>query len=210
MAIDITEHLASALGRRDEEPNIALAQAIISTKDSAAIQQLVDQLSAKDKACVNDCIKVLYEVGERQAALIAPHLDVFVGSLGGKNNRLQWGAMTAIHCISKVDPVAVYVHLPAILAAADKGSVITRDQAVNTLIALAREDAFHDDCMDLLEEQLLSCPTNQLPMYAERVLPVIQPDEADRFMASLHSRLDAIEKESKRKRIEKVIRKLAR
>ena len=209
MAEDIINRLASSLGRRDEEPNIALAETIAAASDAAAVQLLVDQLGGKQKDIAGDCIKVLYEIGERRPELIAAHLDVFVQLLTHRNNRLQWGAMTAIHCISKVHPAKVYAQLDPILSSAEKGSVITRDQAVNILIQLAGHGAYHSDAISLLNEQLLSCPTNQLPMYAERMLPAIEAADKALVLESLHSRLDDIDKDSKRKRVEKVIRRLS-
>ncbi|HRH38307.1 MAG TPA: hypothetical protein PK760_08175, partial [Flavobacteriales bacterium] len=62
--------LASSLGRRDEQPNIALAEAIAARKDHKAVTQLVDVVRAKDKALRSDAIKALYEVGERSPELI--------------------------------------------------------------------------------------------------------------------------------------------
>jgi len=58
-------------------------------------------------------------------------------------------------------------------------------------------------------DELKSCPTNQLPMYAENAMSVIDSKHKSQFVKLLASRLNEIEKESKRKRIEKVLKKLA-
>jgi hypothetical protein len=47
-------------------------------------------------------------------------------------------------------------------------------------------------------------------MYAENALPVIDAGLKDKFVKTLSGRLDEIEKESKRKRVEKVIKKLSK
>lgn len=208
-AIDILEHISSALDRKDEAPNVELAIRIVDSNDTQAIEDLVQHLSAK-RAIQNNCIKVLYEIGERNPVLIAPYLTDFLALLSSKNNRLQWGGMTALACISQVEPAGIYAHLTDIVEAASKGSVISRDQAVNILIRLSGNPEYGQDSFELLLEQLRTCPTNQLPMYAERALPVIGQDRRAAFVSALEGRLPEVEKESKRKRIEKVIRRLSK
>ncbi|MCY1523994.1 hypothetical protein D9M68_589090 [compost metagenome] len=98
--------------------------------------------------------------------------------------------------------------MPKIIACADKGSVITNDHCVGILIKLYAVPAYQEDAFSLLNERLLKSPTNQLPMYAENTLTII--DEAHRplFLHTLNSRLEEIESDTKRKRVEKVIKKL--
>lgn len=207
--IDVLARLASSLGCRDQVLNQELAQEILQTGDTAAIQVLVDNLQHRQQAIRNDCIKVLYEIGAVQPALIADHTESLQVLLEGKNNRLQWGAMTALAYICRVRPAAIHALLPSILKAVDTSSVITRDQAVNILIELNGHPEFSETAFSLLIEQLLTCPTNQLPMYAERALLSISDTQGQPFREVLSNRLDEIEKESKRKRVEKVIRKVA-
>jgi len=202
----IIELLASSLGRGDEEPNIRLAESIVKTKDEGAVHILVDQL--KNKSVQNDCIKVLYEIGHRNPSLISPYLEDFTGHLQSSNNRLQWGAMAALDCITEIIPLSIHKQLSPILSAADSGSVITRDHAVNILIKLCRYDTYHDQTWPLLMEQLSTSPVNQLPMYAERILPVVKSPDKDDFEQVLRTRMEDVHKESKRRRIEKVISKI--
>jgi hypothetical protein len=201
--------LASSLNRRDEVPNQELAKQIAAKKDKNAVQELVDNLSNKSKDIQNDCIKVLYEIGAINPSLIAPYAKTFVVLLDHKNNRLQWGAMTALSTITPEDPKAIYASLSKIIAAADKGSVITKDYAVNILISLCAIKQYADNAFALLNEQLLSSPTNQLPMYAEKAMPIINDKNKKIFIQTLTSRLDDIEKDTKRKRVEKVIKKVS-
>ncbi|MFY0653534.1 MAG: hypothetical protein JXQ96_15935 [Cyclobacteriaceae bacterium] len=112
--IDVIGRLASSLNRKDEIPNQELAKEIMATGDRQAVQELVDNLS-NTKAIQNDCIKVLYEIGTLQPRLTAGHIDDFVALLNSKNNRLQWGAMTAFGTITKQKPKEIYSLLPTIL-----------------------------------------------------------------------------------------------
>ncbi|MBI1183505.1 hypothetical protein GC194_04505 [bacterium] len=207
--INVIEKLASTLNRRDEEPNIELAKEIISKNDEKAVATLVANLKGKT-AIQNDCIKVLYEIGERQPELIANYLQSFVDLLSSKNNRMQWGAMTAIDTICTVHPKGVFEVLPTLLFAANKGSVITKDHAVNILIKLSALNEYGHYVFGLLMEQLSQCATNQLPMYAEKTIPVIADHNRELFINTLQMRLVDVEKESKRKRLEKVIKKVGK
>lgn len=204
--MSIIEKLASSLNRRDEITNQELAKEIVLSKNKKAVKELVENLSNK-KAIQNDCIKVLYEIGEQEPKLIAGYINEFVQQLHSKNNRLQWGAMTALGTITNERSKEIYAILPTILDAADKGSVITKDHAVNVLIKLCTTKSHSDSAFTLLIEQLLKSPTNQLPMYAERAIPVVNEKNKTLFVNTLASRLDDIEKETKRKRVEKVIKK---
>lgn len=205
-SINVLERLASALGRKDQVPNQELAEELATIQDKAGIKTLVENLGAK-KAIANDCIKVLYEVGERNPDLISGYVDEFVALLTHKNNRLQWGAMTALYWAAQAKPDKVYAQIVTILSAAEHGSVITRDYAVNILIHLASLPKYAQDAFSLLVEQLVNCPVNQLPMYAERALPVVTTQNEKRFIETLEKRLIEVEKDSKRKRLEKVIKK---
>ncbi|WP_420400275.1 hypothetical protein [Flagellimonas sp.] len=204
--IDIIAKLASSLNRRDEVPNQELAKEIVVAQDKKAVKELVDNLF-NTKAIQNDCIKVLYEIGDQDPKLIANYVDEFVSHLISKNNRLQWGAMTALGTITNEKPKEIYNHLPAILEASDKGSVITKDHGVNILIKLCALNNYAENTFPLLLEQLLKSAPNQLPMYAERAMPIINDKNKALFLKTLTSRLNDLEKESKRKRVEKVIKK---
>jgi hypothetical protein len=205
--MSIINKLASSLNRRDEVPNQELAKQIADENDKRAVQELIDNLNYKNNDIQNDCIKVLYEVGERKPSLIVGYTKIFIDLLDNKNNRLQWGAMTAISTITSQNPKAIYSAINKIIDVANRGSVITKDYAVNILIGLCSFKQYADDSFCLLIEQLLNSPTNQLPMYAEKAIPVINEKNKTLFVKILSSRLGDIEKERKRKRVEKVIKK---
>jgi len=208
--MSVLHKLASALGRRDEMPNQELAKQLVKSGDKKAIKELVDNLSNKDKNIQSDCIKVLYEIGEQKAALIADYDKEFLALLNSKNNRLVWGAMTALDHIASINAKqAIFKNLPKILDAADKGSVITKDHGINILIQLAADKKYTDEALTLLLAQLKTCATNQLPMYAENAVAIIPAAYKAAFVKVLSSRLNDIEKETKQKRVQKVIKKLS-
>lgn len=200
--------LASSIGRRDEVPNQELAASIVKQTNGIAVTELVSLLKSGTKDQQSDAIKVLYEIGEAAPGMVAPHIQSLLDLLTHKNNRLVWGAMTALHCLADTCPEALHKALPAIVAIGNSGSVITRDHAVGILIALCGHSNYAPDAFPLLNEQLLRAPVNQLPMYAEQALEKVPATYARTMISTLQSRLSDIDKESKRKRVEKVIRKL--
>jgi hypothetical protein len=198
--------LASALGRNDEQPNVELAEALAAKPDAAAIAELAGALATGPTAVSNDAIKVLYELGALKPELVAPHTGAFLTLLGSKNNRNVWGALYAIEAITALQPDAVLKQLPAILAAADKGSVIAKDKAVAILVKLAA--AGHGGkALPILFERLEGAAPNQFPMYVEQALPVIDAPHRGPFVRLLEARLSSIEASAKRARVEKVLRK---
>jgi len=202
--------LSTSLGRNDETPNSELALLIAGSEDREAVKELVDNLVNQNKWIQSDCIKVLYEVAEQKPELIAPYNDVFISLLDSKNNRLVWGAMTALDHISNVNPDKIYRYLPRILDAGDKGSVISKDHVVSILVKLAGNREYHHEVSGILLDQLSTCPPNQLPMYAENAFAVLSQDYSDALSELLRARLGQFDKESKRKRVEKVIARIAR
>ena len=205
--MSILNKLASSLGRRDEIPNQELAKQIVKEKDRKAVKELVENLSGKSKSIQSDCIKVLYEIGELKPELIAPYCAEFAGILESKNNRLAWGAMTALDAIALHNSEDIYKLLPRIVAAADNGSVITRDHAVGILSKLGTIKSYSSDCFPLLMEQLIKCPVNQLPMYVEKSAAVINDRNKKEFIKTVSSRVRDLKKDSQRKRIDKVLKK---
>jgi len=205
----VVEKLATSLKRRDEVPNQQLAKEIISKDDRKAVAELVKNLANKNSGIQGDCIKVLYEIGEAKPELISPYAKDFISLLGNKNNRLSWGAMTALDTIALENSELIYEALPELIGIGNEGSVITRDHLVNILIKLASIPKYQKTSLKHLVEQLKTAPDNQLPMYAERALPIINDSSKAPFVKILSSRLDAIPSPSKRKRVEKVLKLLS-
>lgn len=202
-AIDL---LATSLNKRDDKPNQDLAGEIIRSGRNDWVKELVENLNNKDKNIQSDCIKVLYEIGERGSAeMIAPYCHEIGSLLTSKNNRLVWGAMTALDMIVSVNPDEVCDLLPSIMTAVDKGSVITIDHGVGILAKLSGMKKYAGTAFPLLIEQLKKCPAKQLPMYAEKSTIVNNASDKKQLVDLILTRMSEMEKESQRKRLNKVI-----
>lgn len=202
------DYLADSLGRRDEHPNQDLAVAIIQTKREDWVAELVENLSNKDKNIQSDCIKVLYEIGERGSAeMIASYSQVFMNLLSSKNNRLVWGAMTAIDTFVLLKPQDVFDYLPQILETLDCGSTITIDHGVSILAKLSTLNKYAETTFPLWLDQLQKCPPKQLPMYAERGVEAVTPLNQKLFVEMIENRIPEMEKDSQNARLTKVLKK---
>jgi hypothetical protein len=206
--MSVLSKLATALNRKDEIPNVALAEEIVRKNDGSAVSELVANLSNRDKNIQSDCIKVLYEIGERDPKLIAKHWSAFGELLGSANNRLVWGAMTALDQIALEAPQHVFGLLTEIRTAAETGSIITRDHAVGILIKLGTLKQYASACFPLLIDQLKNCPNNQLPMYAEMSLAVATDKNKSALHRTIAQRMDRLEKETQKNRVQKVLNRL--
>jgi len=205
-AIDL---LATSLNRGDDKPNQELADGIIKSNRADWVQELVENLNNKDKNIQSDCIKVLYEIGAYGAAsMIAPYYKTFGDLLESKNNRLVWGAIYALDSIASVNPSGINSILPAICKAIDKGSVITIDGGVSILAKLAAHKDYTETAFPLLLEQLKRCPAKQLPMYAEKSVKAINAVNKKELVDLLSERYSEMERDSQKKRIDKVMKTL--
>ena len=204
----ILHKLASSLKRRDEVPNQLLAEEIVRTNNRSAVEELVENVGNKNRDIQSDCIKVLYEIGERKPVLIVGFAEEFASLLESPNPRLIWGAMTALDTIAGEDRGRVFDLLPKILAGAESGSVIARDHAVGILVKLGSTERYAPSCFPLLLEQLKTCPNNQLPMYVEMSAKIVNDCNKETFNRIVEARGRSLEKESQRKRVARILKKV--
>lgn len=206
--MSVLDKLASALDRRDEVPNQLLAQEIAEAEDRAGVQELIEHLADRDKAIRSDCIKVLYEVGERKPDLIAGGVNEFIALLGSRDNRLVWGAMTALGAIAHLRAADIWRQIDLIFAATERGSVITQDWGVRVLATVSGQDrAYEQRIYPFLLAFLRSCRPKDLPRHAESVVVAVNPANRAEFLAILEARKGAL-RPSQAKRVEQIIRKI--
>lgn len=206
----VENFLSTSLGRKDEGPNVELAQKIASEADMSSVKELIALFDRKKiQNLQNDAIKVLYEIGSINPTLISEYTEIFVNLLEHPNNRLRWGGMTALASIVYINTKAVYDHLPKILDAAEAGTVITKDYAVRILAGFCKDKSYAEDAFPILLEMIMKSPENQLAMYAEEcALICTEKAQKEALILALSERLPDIAKATKKARIEKLIRKL--
>jgi hypothetical protein len=117
--------------------------------------------------------------------------------------------LIALQSITQLKPKEIYNHLTAILETAEKGSVISKDNAVKILTKLCADKKYYTNCWPLLLDYVKFSLPNQGPSYAEFAASVVKEESKKEFIAALNKRLNEFEKESQRKRIMKVLKGLS-
>ena len=202
------EKLASQLGRKDEEPNIQLAQELMKDNNAFAIEEIVSGVMGKDKAIANDCIKVLYEIGEEKPDLISPYANEFLDLLHSKNNRLVWGAMTALAKIAELVPEVIFPRLDDVLHAYENGSVITVDNSISVFAGLGKSNhAYEEKILPILLHHLATCRPKEVPQHGERASVCYNKSNSNAFLEVLESRKKDLSK-TQLVRVEKLIKLL--
>jgi hypothetical protein len=208
--MSVLPRLASSLGRRDEVPNQQLAAELVAAGDTAGIAELAGALATARMPIQNDAIKALYEIGALNPRLIAPHAEAFFLALESRNNRMVWGAMTALSELAPIEPNLLAARLPEIIDAANRGSVIAKDRCVLILATLAAIPGASPVAWEQLLAVLRTSAVNQTAMYAEAAARAAPVNDAQALAEVVRTRLAEIAHPPKRARLEKVLRALAR
>ncbi|MBI3151045.1 MAG: hypothetical protein HYZ21_02840 [Chloroflexi bacterium] len=191
MNLSVLSRLASSQNRRDEAPNQELARDLAAQKDKAGIREVAENLWNKDKNIQADCIKVLYEVGYVDPALIAGFAEDFIKLLKSKNNRLVWGGMTALAAVAKTNADVVFKNLDAVKKAKEMGSVITVDNAISTLAFTAAKDKNYNQAIfPYLLKHLSTCRLKEVPQHSERTMPAVNAGNKNEFIKVLEKRME--------------------
>ncbi len=207
--MSVLTKLASASNRKDDVPNQILAKEIAEIRDSTAIQELVANLFHPDKAIQSDCIKVLYEVGSLQPDLIAPYTAEFVRLLHSRNNRLVWGAMTALGAVADKKADDLWSQIDVILDVTQRGSVITQDWGIRVLAAVSAKDKTYERrILPYLKTVLQKCRPKDFPRHAESCMSAVNAENYTEILPILEARMRYLNP-SEVKRVEKVIRKIS-
>ena len=191
-----------------EEANIDLAVFLVKTQNEAGIKEIVEGLKDKNPAVQADCIKVLYEVGKLEPQLIENYAAVFLELLSNKNNRLIWGAMTALASISFNQADYLFKNLKSVLSAYYLGSVITVDQAVSVLAGISKANQDYEATIfPLLLKHLNNCRAKEIPQHAKRILVCINKQNQADFIEVLEKRKAELSPASLQ-RLNKILKRL--
>jgi len=204
--VSVLNGLACAQGRRDEAPNRELARDLAEREDRAGIDELVANLHHADQNVRSDCLKTLYEVGYLKPELIADYAGEFVRLLRDRNNRMVWGSMIALATIAPLCPDKLFRQRQRVLDALAEGSVITVDNGVKVLAAVAAsDDAYRVELLPDLFHHLQTCRPKDVPQHAEAIVQAVDGAHTDAFIAVLERRL-AVMSDSQVARLRKMMR----
>jgi len=189
--MSVLSKLACAQNRLDEVPNQELAHELVQNGDVSGIREIAENLWNKDTDIQSDCIKVLYEIGYLKPELIADYTPDFLKLLKSRENRLVWGAMLALSTVAALKADELFPHVNEIQRAMEKGSVITEDNGVGTLAAIASSRAEYNQVIfPYLLNHLETCRPKSVPQHAEKTLVAANAQNNEAFIKVLEKRLD--------------------
>ena len=206
--MSIIEKLACSMGRNDEIPNQELAKELCRTKDLESIQELAQSLFSGSTAIKNDSIKVLYEIGEAQPELISPYVEEFIKLLNSGNNRLVWGAMTALSTIAEKNSDIIFQNMDLIFDVIKKGSVITVDNGISVVakVGSTKKD-YETKIVPFLLEHLETCKPREVAQHSERSMIIVNSSNKAHFEKILEKRWDDLTS-AQRTRVKRVLKKM--
>ena len=187
--MSVVNLLASQLSRNDEMPNIELAHSLANEENYTGIEEIIKNLTCKDKKIQYDCIKVAYEIGQVKPELISKYVLTFIELLKSPNNRLVWGGMTALATIAEGASETIMAHLKILKSAIKVGSVITIDKGVLTLaklVAVSKEN--NDVIFPILLHHLENCRTKEIPQHSESTLLAVTDENKEELLKVLRKR----------------------
>ena len=187
--MSVLDRIAYFQNRRDEAPNQALAKELAEKKDKAGIREIAKNLWNDNPEIQSDCVKVLYEVGALEPRLIAAYSADFLKLLSSQQNRLVWGGMTALAAIAPVSAGKLFARWEDIRQATEAGSVITTDNGIQALAAIAASgDARRQAIFPFLLKHLATCRPKDVPQRAEKIAAAVDAGNRDAFVAGLQKR----------------------
>jgi hypothetical protein len=205
--MSVLDRIAFFRGRRDEVPNQELAADLARKKDKKGIREIAANLWHDDPQVQSDCLKVLYEIGYLDPDLIVDWIGDFIKLLGSKNNRLVWGSMIALSTVADARAAELYKHRRAIQEAMERGSVITMDNGIKTLAAIAAGDSTRNKTLfPYLLRHLETCRPKEIPQHAEKILVAVTASNGVQFIRVLEKRLPELTS-AQAGRVRRVIKK---
>jgi len=202
------EKIAFFQNIRSEIPNQRLAQELAFAEDVNSIQEIVDNLSHKNRNVRSDCLKVLYEIGDLKPFLIRPYVQDLLSLLHDKENRMVWGAFIALATIAKLSPDEIWEQIDTLLEKFDQGSVITVVWGIKLFASLAStRQEYSKKLFPVMVHTLETCIPRDIPTHAENILPAINAGNQKIIFSLLTSRQDEMTA-SQLSRCRRVIKKM--
>ncbi len=204
--MSILNKIAYFQGRRDDIPNQELARELVANRDVKGISEIAENLWNRDNNIQSDCLKVLYETGYLEPSLVAGYVDDFMKMLRSPNNRLVWGSMITLSTIASLQADALYSHIEEIKQAMENGSVITVDNGIKVLSAIAASsESRRCEIMPYLIAHLSSCRPKDVPQHAEAITAAVNLEYKAEFIRVLQTRMQDMSA-PQTKRVTRVIR----
>ena len=204
--MSVLSKLASALDRKDQEPNKDLGRELVEKRDIDGIRVVAENLWNKDRRVQTDCLSVLEQIGWLEPELIEDYVSEFIQMIFSKDNRLVWAAMINLAMIADRKSQEIFEQYDEIVRVIEKGSVITRDNGIKTLAKVASTNSEYSEViMPYLMDQLRCCRSKSVPQYAESIRVALTLDYQEQYLSILNERFDTLSTAQQR-RVKKLLK----
>ncbi|VAW24896.1 hypothetical protein MNBD_ALPHA11-871 [hydrothermal vent metagenome] len=213
MKLAIEKRLASSLKRKDQQPNIELAQELdeelSKNPQSGPVTSLIEIASTGKKAAQYDAIKIIYELARLNPSHITPFTEQIIAMAQTDDSRIIWAVLQVLNILCDFEPVLLMSNLNSLLTATDRSSVIANDNMMAILAKLNNHKSFSQTITPILLQRLTHSAPNQFPTYAELAAGTIPDKNKDHLLKIIDQRLSAIASKPKRKRLLKIKQSLS-
>jgi hypothetical protein len=162
---------------------------------------------SKGPSFKNAVFEDAYEIGEVQPELVSSYAEEFIKLLNSKNNRLVWGAMTALSTIATINPSDIFKNIDLVFDVIKKGSVITVDNGVSVLAKVgSMNEEYGNKAFPFLLRHLETCRSKEVAQHSERCMIIANSGNKMEFQRVLETRLNDLTP-SQQTRVKKVLKK---
>jgi hypothetical protein len=187
--ISFLEKIAFFQNRRDEVPNQLLAKELVDTRNVDGIREIAVNLGNNNKNVRSDCLKVLYEIGYLDPALIANYWGDFLGLLKSKDNRMVWGALITLATIADRHPHEIWAQIDDVIHATVIGTVISKVWGIRALARVAAADPkYQKKIFPILLGQIQGCLPRDVPLHSESILFAVDQKNKGKLISIMEAR----------------------
>jgi hypothetical protein len=171
----------------------SLASALVSGTSTTSLDQYVEQLVQPNSAAapqVTEAARVLEALTQIKPELLTPYIELFVKQLDSPHIPV---AQCSAHCLpvlARVVPAKVAKQLKTMQAAFPNAPEIAKDGLVRTFVALCVASVtYQKRLIDSFELALRTAEPQQLPSWAEHILPALKGEPYAQARSVVEQRL---------------------
>ena len=168
-----------------------LVDALVSGTSATSVEQYVEQLAQPQATSATaQAARVLEALAQVKPELLAPHIELLVKHLDSPHMQV---AQCCAHCLpvlARVTPAKVAKQLKAMQAALPDAPEIAKDGLVRTFVALCVASVtYQKRLIDSFELALRTAKPEQLPTWAEHILPALKGEPYAQARSVVEQRL---------------------
>jgi hypothetical protein len=179
---------------RDQLPDAeaaSLANALVSGTSATTLEQYVEQLvQPQATSATTQAAHVLEALAQIKPELLAPYIELLVKHLDSPHIPVAQCCAHCLPALARVTPAKVAKQLKAMQAALPNAPAIAKDGLVRTFVALCVASVtYQKRLIDNFELALRTAQPEQLPSWAEHILPALKGEPYAQARSVVENRL---------------------